>query len=90
LPQSVVDRLGLRIRSKRIAEYADGRKESVGLTQPVTIDWQGRDVTESALVLGDTVILGQTALESMDVLVDCVNRRLVPNPKHPDQPVFRV
>jgi hypothetical protein len=30
------------------------------------------------------------ALEKLDLLIDCHQQRLVPNPAHPDQPVFRV
>lgn len=45
---------------------------------------------EDALVLGDEVIIGQTALEKMDIFVDPINRRVIPNPAHPDQPVSKV
>ena len=90
LPIQVVERLGLSIRGQRMAEYADGRKDSVGVTSPVLIDWEGRDTLEDALVLGDEVIIGQTVLEKLDLQVDCANRRLIPNPAHPDQPVTKV
>ena len=50
----------------------------------------GPDTVEEALVLGDEVLIGQTVLEKLDMLVDCVNQRLVPNPAHPDQPVTKV
>ena len=49
-----------------------------------------RHTNEEALVLGDEVIIGQTILEKMDLLVDCRERRLLPNPAHPDQPVLKV
>jgi hypothetical protein len=39
---------------------------------------------EDCLVLGDTVLIGQTALESTDLFVDGLNHRLVPNPAHPN------
>jgi hypothetical protein len=38
--------------------------------------------------MGDTVVIGQTVLESTDLLVDCLNLRVIPNPKHPDGPVL--
>ncbi len=41
-------------------------------------------------MLGSEVLIGQTLLERMDLLVDCVNKRVVPNPAHPDQPVLKV
>jgi len=90
LPVHVVQRLGLAIVGERIAEYADGRKDAAGLTEPIKIDIEGRTTTEEALVMCDEVIIGQTVLETIDMLVDCANRRLIPNPAHPDQPVVKI
>jgi clan AA aspartic protease len=90
LPQHVVDSLGLAMRGQRVAEYADGRKDVVGVTGPLIIDLEGRDTLEEALVLGDEVLIGQTVLEKLDLFVDCQSQRLVPNPAHPDQPVTKV
>ena len=89
LPSHVVQQLGLAIVENQVAEYADGRHE-VGLTEPIDIKIDGRRTFDEALVLGDEVIIGQTVLEKLDLLVDCRNRRLVPNPAHPDQPVSKV
>jgi hypothetical protein len=50
----------------------------------------GRMTVEDALVLGDQILLGVTVLEKLDLLVDCSRQLLIPNPAHPDQPVFRV
>lgn len=90
LPPHVVQQLDLAIRGQRVVELADGRKESVGVTEPVEIDIDGRNTIEDALVLGDEVIIGQTVLETLDLLVDCANRRLISNPAHPDQPVVKI
>ena len=90
VPQHVVQMIGASIRGQRVAEYADGRTESVGLTGPILFDVMGRDTLEEALVLGEEVLIGQTVLEKLDLLADCANRRLVPNPAHPDQPVSKV
>jgi clan AA aspartic protease len=90
LPPQVVQQLGLAIRGQRVAESADGRKEVVDVTGPVIFDINGRDTLEEALVLGDEVLIGQTVLEKLDLLVDCTNRRVIPNPAHPDQPVTKV
>ena len=90
LPAHVVERLGLAIRGERMAEYADGRREAVGVTEPLVIEIEGRDTLEEALVLGDEVLIGQTVLEKLDLFVDCTGQRLVPNPAHPDQPVSKV
>jgi len=48
------------------------------------------DAVRTVLVTGDTVLIGQTVLETLDLLVDCNNQRLIPNPEHPDYPVLRV
>ncbi len=90
LPPQIVQELGLQIRGQRVAEYADGRKESVGVTEPVVIECLHRDTLEEALVLGDAVLIGQTVLEKLDLLADCANRRLIANPAHPNQPVSMV
>lgn len=90
LPIHVVERLGLAIRGQRVAEYADGRREAVSVTEPLVIEIEGRDTLEEALVLGDEVIIGQTVLEKLDLFVDPINQRVVPNPAHPDQPVSKV
>ena len=90
LPVHVVQQLGLTIRGQRVAEYADGRQDVVDVTGPFVIAINDRDTLEEALVLGDEVLVGQTALEKMDLVVDCTNRRVMPNPAHPDQPVSKV
>jgi len=90
LPPHVVNRLGLSMIGQRVAEYADGRLQAVGITEAFTLRLLDREELENAMVLGDEMIIGQTALEKMDLFVDPINRRLVPNPAHPDQPVSKV
>ena len=90
LPPDVVARLGLVARGQRQARYADGRTETVPVTEPLVVALEGRDTLEDAFVLGDEVLIGQTVLEKLDLFVDCHGQRLVPNPKHPDEPITRV
>lgn len=90
IPVHVRERLGLLVLGQRLAEYADGRKDSVDVTGPIIFEVLGRDTLEEALVLGDEVLIGQTVLEKLDLLADSQGRRLVPNPAHPDQPVTKV
>jgi clan AA aspartic protease len=90
LPPHVAQQLGLESVGQRAAEYADGRVEPVDLTEPFTLEVLGRVETEDAMVLGDEVLIGQTALEKLDLVVDCAGQRLIPNPAHPDQPVSKV
>lgn len=90
LPIHVVQQLGLATIGKARAEYANGFDETVDLTEPVGFAISGRRATEETLVLGSEVLIGQTVLERMDLLVDSANKRVVPNPAHPDQPVLKV
>jgi clan AA aspartic protease len=90
LPVQVVQHLGLRIARKTRATYANDSSEDVDVSEMVGIDIIGRGTSEEMLVLGSEVIIGQTVLESLDLLVDCTNRRVIPNPAHPDQPVIKI
>lgn len=87
---NVMKQLGVLAIGHRLAEYVDGRKDRVELTEPITFDIIGRTTTEGAMVLGDEVIIGQTVLEVIDMFVDCINQKLIPNPAHPDQPVVKI
>jgi clan AA aspartic protease len=90
LPVEVVQQLGLATIGKTRAEYANGFEETVDLTEAVGIVINDRRTTEETLVLGAEVLIGQTVLERLDLLVDSVNRRLIANPAHPDQPVLKI
>ena len=83
----MVERLGLRIIAQQLVKYADGRQETVGVTEAILIEVEGRRTTEDALVTGDEVLIGQVVLEKLDLLVDCKNQRLMGNPANPDYPV---
>lgn len=50
VPPQVAQDLGLQIRGQRVAEYADGRKEPVGVTEPLVIECLHRDTLEEELV----------------------------------------
>ena len=90
LPPFVAERLGLIRLSRTEARYANGLLEEVAVTEPFLVEILGRETSDDAMVLGEGVLLGVTILEKLDLLVDCTHQRLIPNPAHPDQPVFRV
>lgn len=90
LPQAIVTQLGLNIRSQQIAQVANGAEELVGLTEPAIIEIESRETTKATYVMGNIVLIGQTVLETLDLLVDCKNQRLIPNPEHPNYPVLRI
>jgi hypothetical protein len=88
IPQSLLAPLGVAVRGQRTAEYADGRTEQVGVTEPLIFELLGRDTPEETLVIGDEVLIGQTVLEKLDLLADCVRQRLVP--AHAEGPISKV
>ena len=90
IPQEVVEYLGLKIEGHQVARFTHGVQETLGLTEAVKIECQGRTAVLQALVVGDEVLIGQVVLELMDFLVDCNNQRLIPNPKNPDYPVAMI
>ncbi|MDQ3134257.1 MAG: clan AA aspartic protease [Acidobacteriota bacterium] len=90
LPSFVVQQLGLQIIGQRNAEWGDSSVISVDVAEVVKIDINGRTVTLEPLVTGNEVLLGQMVLEVIDMQVDCLNQRLIPNPAHPDQPVLKL
>lgn len=88
IPQSLLAPLGVAVRGQRTAESADGRTEQVGVTEPLIFELLGRDTPEETLVIGHEVLIGQTVLEKLDLLADCVRQRLVP--AHADGPISKV
>ena len=90
LPPFVAERLGLIRLSRTEARFANVLLEEVDVTEPFLLEILGREASDDAMVLGEDVLLGVTILEKLDLLVDCTRQRLIPNPAHPDQPVFRV
>ena len=88
IPPEIVQRLGLTFVGYRTGTLADGSTATVGISSPVSFRIMGRDSSEEAYIMGDQVLIGQTTLESADLLVDCNERRL--RGKHPQGPIFRL
>ncbi len=90
VPVPLLHRLGILPYDSMLVEYANGQKEAVGIAEGVRFEIMHRRSSDDALALGDEVLIGQTLLEKMDLLVDCANRRVVPNPAHPDVAVNKL
>src|SRR5437899_840068 len=90
MPAYAMQQLGLMAREQQVVTYADGRTERVEVTEPVIVQIDGRTTSGEALVLGDEVLIGQTVLETTDLVVDTRNGRLIQNPRHPDGPLLNV
>ncbi len=90
MPVDVMQQLGLRVVRRINAQMANGEVNSVEMTEGVDMEILGRLVTEAFLVLGDEVLIGQTALEATDLLVDCNRQRVMPHPDHPNSAIIRI
>jgi clan AA aspartic protease len=90
MPVDLMEKLGLRGVRHINAQMADGRTESVEMTEGVDVEILDRLVTEAFLVLGSEVLIGQTVLEASDLLVDCNRQKVIPNPDHPNSAVIRI
>ena len=86
----IAQRLGVGIYREAIGHLADGTAVPCGVCSGILFQIDGRETLEDAYVMGDSVLIGQTVLESTDLLVDCVKQRVIPNPKHPEGPRFRL
>ena len=87
ISNEIAQSLGLRILGQQGVEYADGRREAVGVTEAIVIECEGRRTVDEALVTGNGVLIGQVILEKLDLHVDCRQQKLTPNPESPDYPL---
>jgi clan AA aspartic protease len=90
VPQPLLDRLGIQPYESMLVEYANGQKEAVGIAEGVRFEILQRRSSDDALAVGDEVLIGQTLLEKMDLVVDCAQQRVLPNPAHPDVAVNKL
>ena len=51
VPEHVLHKLGAGTRGQRVAEYADGRREAVPISEALIVEILGRDTMEDAMVV---------------------------------------
>ena len=92
LPQDLAEALGLREVGKAIVTYADERKEERPLAGIVTVRVGDRSTSINCVVgpPNSEPLLGHVVLETMDLLVDPVQQRLVPRPESPFLPLLKL
>lgn len=92
LPQDLVEALGLREVGKVIVTYADERKEERPLAGIVAVRVGNRTARMDCVVgpPNSEPLLGQVVLETMDLLVDCTQQKLVPRPESPFLPLLKL
>ena len=91
LPQDLVEALGFQDVGKAIVTYADEREERP-LAGIVTVR-VGNRTTSLNCVVGppnSEPLVGQVVLETMDLLVDCGQQKLVPRPESPFLPLLKL
>jgi clan AA aspartic protease len=92
LPQNIVEQLGLRKIRETKVRYANNKAELKSIYGVVTIEIKGRtgnfDVLAEAE--GSQPLVGQVALEILDLVVDPRTRTLTPNPMSPEMPMVEI
>ena len=80
IPDSLAQRLGLKLSGNVQVRYADGRTASRSIAQRIHLSFGGRDSVFNAVVEPDreSALIGAIVLEDLDFLVDCAGQRLVP------------
>jgi clan AA aspartic protease len=92
LPQDVVDKLGLIELRTIVVRYADERREELPICGPVFMEIAERSMYTECIVLPPTsqALIGQTVLETLDLLADCQNQKLIPRPESPIYPMLNL
>ena len=82
--EDVAERLG--IEKEVFIKYADDSMHRHYKGKGILIEIDDRDCVTDCVILerGIEPLLGQIPLEEMDLIVDCANKRLIPNPESPD------
>ena len=88
IPKELAEKLGLNVLAHAVGRMADGTFLKVDICSPIAFEIMGRETFEDAYVMGNEVLIGQTVLETTDLLVDSKNRKVIP--AHPEGPVFRL
>lgn len=80
LPKKVVDKLGLTEEGTIKVSYADSRRATRSTVIGVQVTLLGRTGTFNAVVepKRDHALIGAIILETLDLLVDCNQQRLIP------------
>ena len=86
LPLSIIERLGLPPTRKVTVTLSDGSRQERQLYGELRVQVGDRDDVFSCVAKpeGAPLLLGQLVLEALDLVVDCGQQRLIPNPEAPD------
>jgi clan AA aspartic protease len=86
IPQHFANQLRLKLIGEREVTLADGTRQVVPYVGPVRIEAFGRQTVQSAIVVGDEVLLGAIPIEAMDLVIHPAALEIAPNPDSPNIP----
>ena len=86
LPLSIIEQLGLPATRKVTVTLSDGSRQERQLYVELRVQVGDRDDVFNCVAEpeGAPLLLGQLVLEALDLVVDCGQQRLIPNPEAPD------
>ena len=86
LPLSIIEQLGLPATRRVTVTLSDGSRQERQLYGELRVQVGDRDDVFSCVAKpeGAPLLLGQLVLEALDLVVDCGQQRLIPNPEAPD------
>ena len=86
LPLPIIEQLGLPATRKVTVTLSDGSRKERQLYGELRVQVGDRDDVFSCVAKpeGAPLLLGQLVLEALDLVVDCGQQRLIPNPEAPD------
>jgi clan AA aspartic protease len=87
IPESLRSDLGLGTIGTRLVGVADGSVLECELVGPVEVRFMDRNTVGNAVSMPDAhdILLGQVQMEEMDLVIDPLARRLIPNPQSPER-----
>ncbi|MBM3333177.1 retroviral-like aspartic protease family protein [Candidatus Sumerlaeota bacterium] len=92
LPQNIVNELGLRKMREARVRYANNTRETKPIYGVVTVEIAGRAGEFDVLAEpeGSQSLVGQIILEQLDLIVDPIARKAMPNPRSPEMPLVEI
>ena len=86
LPLSIIEQLGLPATRKVTVTLSDGSRQERQLYGELRVQVGDRADVFSCVAKpeGAPLLLGQIVLEALDLVADCGQQRLIPNPEAPD------
>lgn len=87
IPESLRQELGLGVIGRRVVGIADGSVLECDLVGPIEVRYAGRNTVGNAVSMpnGQDILLGAVQMEEMDLVIDPLARKLIPNPQSPER-----